>query len=144
MFTSGRIGADGGEVLSLAVIDSSMVIREPNSVVASCPIFILEMCLSSSSVYAARLLFSLSAIRCVFSIRRVRSSICLVKFSFCFCIASSMARVELSISPVVEAVLIVSILSFRDVDMFLIELIESELLLLFDLETLEKLGFLAR
>ena len=144
MSASGRIGADGGGVLSLAGIDSSMVIKEPNSVVASCTIFILERCLPSSSISAARLLFSLSAIRCVPSIRRVRSSNCLLKFSFCFCITSSMPRVELSIAPVVEAVLIISILSFRDVDMFIIELIESELLLLFELETLEKLDFLSR
>ena len=63
--------------MSLAGIDSSMVIKEPNSIAASSPIF------------AAGLLFSLSAIRYVSSIRRVRSSICLLKFSFCFCIASS-------------------------------------------------------
>lgn len=132
---SGRIGVDGGGVLSLTVIDSSMVIREPNSVVASCPNFILEILLPSIS--AVCFLFSLSVIRCVSSIRRVRSSICLMKFSFFFCIASSMARVELFIAPVVEAVLIVSILSFRGVDMILIEFIESELSLLFELETLD-------
>ena len=74
----------------------------------------------SSLISALRFLFSLLIFCCVSSIRCVRSSIC-------FCIASN-----------VEAVLMVSILSF------LIELIESELLLLFELETLEKLGFLAR
>ena len=46
-----------------------------------------------------------------------------------------MVRIVSSIAPVVEAVSMVS---------FLIELIESKLSLLFGLETLEKLGFLAR
>ena len=110
-----------------------MVIKEPNLVVASRPKFILEICFPNSSICAARFLFSLSAIRCVSSIHRARSTIC-----------SSMAPVDLSIAPVAEAISIVAIFSFRDVDMIPIELIESELSLLFELETLEKLGFLAR
>ena len=42
-----------------------MVIKELNSVVASCPKFILEICFPNISISAARFLFSLSAILCV-------------------------------------------------------------------------------